>query len=148
MEIYMTRLLLRIGSVNAVEGCHHTGGTLLGTYQKLHKETLHRTFLAMLMGNKAIGKDIILGSGQGLNGAITAMMVGEDKSVGTHHYARAEISKVNHCILQASSLCVIQITGSHLQSQTLHRFRCLAVYPAQHPHSLVGICSHGESQHD
>ena len=95
----MTRLLLRIGSVNAVKGSHHTRGTFLGTHEELHKEPLHRTFLTVVMGNKAIGKDIILGSGQGLNGAITAMMVGEDKSIGTYHYTRAEISKVNHCIL-------------------------------------------------
>ena len=97
--VQYARLNCWVGTVDTVKCLHNTGATLFSALQETYKESFCRTLLSIGMSHKAIGKDIILGSRELLDGSITAMMIGEHQSVGTDHYTGTEVTKVHHSIL-------------------------------------------------
>ena len=106
--------------------------------QKAYEKSLGRTFLLKAVGHEAVLQDIVLGGGEALDGAVAAVVVGEDQSVRTHDDARAEITEIHHSILQAHALGVVQFAGREFQPQLLHGVGRLRVDAVQHPHTLVG----------
>ena len=136
--IHLGRRFRRTGAIEAVKRTHHTAGAFLHAHQEAHEKALHGPLFGMVARHESVLQDVVLRSGERLDGTVAAMMVGEDQAVGAHHHARAEAAKAHHGILERCAVGVVELLGRERQSQVLHHTGSPGIDIAEHPHALIG----------
>ena len=142
----MLRFLIGVGLVDFVHGTHHAASTFLSAVEEAHEEALHRSFLFVGLGCKAILQDIIFGCGKFLDATKSAVVVGEHQAFGTDNHAGAEVAEIHDAVLQTLALGVIQLQRTQFKAQTVHHVGCLLVDSVQHPHALIGLGCHAAQE--
>ena len=124
--------------VNLIQCLHDTFCTFFRALQELHEQPIDGAFHLAFVGHKAVRQDVVFGCRKTLDGAVSAVMIRENKSVLTHHDAGAEVSEIDHTVLEACMFSTVELVGRKLQAKAFHGCSRFLVNTIQHPHAFVG----------
>ena len=114
------------------------GDVLLRTHER-DEHVLVGQFFLVALGDKAVQHIVVFHGGMAADGLETAVVVGENQSVGTDHHARAIAREVHYAVLNGIGIAV-ECSAGQRETFLLHLCKHLRGQVVERPHSLVGNC--------
>ena len=98
----------------------------------------HRQLLAVVHCPIAVGEVVMLDGGKALDGAVAAVVVGQQQASGRDHLAGAAAAEMHHGILQGRMVDIVDVRGRELAAHLLHGLDVHLLEQREQPHALIG----------
>ena len=118
------------------------GDVLLADHEG-YEHVLVGQLLLVALGVETVEHVVVVNGGVGADGFKTAVMIGEDQSVGTHHDSRAIAGEVDHGAADGVA-ALIEVSVGQGETFLLHGVVDRLWQVEQRPHAFVGHCRCGE----
>ena len=120
----------------------HPVGHILHPDEKRYRQAGIRKLLLPRHGPEAVGQVVVLQAAVALYLAVSAVMVGQQQSLGRHQLARTAASEKHHGIFQRRLIHAVNVFGRKPEALGFHVVH-LPSDKARQPHALVGQSTEG-----
>ena len=108
------------------------------TFYKFELQARSREFFFTAFCPKTICQVVMFYRTVLLDRSISAMMIGQDKSVGRNNFSGTSSAKDTYCIFQRNIVGVVDVVGIQLQTLCFHAVcQVLFLHELQQPHTFV-----------
>ena len=90
------------------------------------------------LGPETVFEVVVLHGGMALDEAVTAVVVGKEKTLVTHQLSGAAAAEQHHGVFQAGLVHAVDVFGAELEALGLHVFNSLGNKGGQ-PHAFIGL---------
>ena len=116
---------------------HHVGRYVFLVDHKADEHILVWQFLRIVFGHKAVQHIVVFNGGVASDGLETAVVVGENESVGTDNHARTVARKADNAVLDGVVIVVKCAIGQR-KTLAFHLIKDSLWQVIKRPHALIG----------
>ena len=133
---------LLIGSLG--DGVGHIRHAL----QEGHGQARDRDFLVAVHGEEAILQVVVLRSGERLDIAVAAVVVGDQQTLLGNHFTGAAAAELDDGVLQGRMVDTVDLVRSQAAAEVGHGLSVHLLEQRQEPHTLIGAGAESKGRED